>query len=134
MKHLYNLLSNIQTGITVRHRIVNVQRTRLNLEVLNLLYNEGFIDGFSISESEPNNIFVFLKYINGNPVLKKLKIISIPSKRVYVNYNTIITNLVFRGVFVLTTNRYGLLLSDSFRQNPEGFIKCGGELLFQIIF
>jgi len=134
MKHLYSLLSNIQSGITVRHTVVLVQRTRLNLEVLNLLYAEGFINGFSISEKRPNNISVFLKYSNGNPVLRKFKIISIPSKRVYVNHETIVKDLVLKGVFVLTTSKYGLIISEAFRKNSEIVINTGGELLFQIIF
>ncbi len=134
MKHLYSLLSNIQSGITVRHTVVSVQRTRLNLEVLNLLYSEGFINGFSISEKKPNNVSVFLKYSNGNPVLRKFKIISIPSKRVYVNHETIVKDLVFKGVFVLTTSKYGLIISEAFRKNSEIVINTGGELLFQIIF
>ena len=61
MNHLANLLSNIQSGIIVRHKIVNVKRTKLNLEVLRLLYNEGFIEGFSVSQSKLHNFSVFLK-------------------------------------------------------------------------
>lgn len=134
MTHLHNLLSNIQTGLTVRHQITHVRRTRINLEVLKLLYSEGFINGFSISDKKPNNISVFLKYKNGLPVIKRLKIISIPSKKVFVSYNTIVKDLVFTGVFVLSTNHYGLVISDSFVKNPDNFIKTGGEVLFQIIF
>lgn len=134
MSHLHNLLSNIQTGLTVRHQITHVRRTRINLEVLNLLYSEGFINGFSISDKKPNSISVFLKYKNGMPVMKRLKIVSIPSKKVFVSYDTIIKDLIFTGVFVLSTDRYGLVLSDSFIKNPDNFLKTGGEVLFQIIF
>lgn len=134
MTHLYNLLSNIQTGIIVRHKNIDVKRTRLNLEVLNLLYREGFIDGFSISLNKPNNVCVFLKYINERPVLRELKVISVPSKRIYVSYETIMRDLVNRGVFVISTNQYGLVLADDFVKNYETFSKTGGELLFQIIF
>lgn len=134
MAHLHNLLSNIQTGITVRHQIIHARRTRINLEVLNLLYSEGFINGFSISDKKPSSISVFLKYKNGMPVIKRLKIISIPSKRVFVNYDTILKDLVFSGVFVLSTSRYGLVTSDSFIKNPDNFVKTGGEVLFQIVF
>ena len=134
MSHLSNLLSNIQSGITVRHKIVNVKRTKLNLEVLKLLYEEGFIDGFSISANKPLNFSVFLKYNEGVPVLKKLKIISLSTRRVYVNYNTITKKLSRTGIFVISTSRYGLVCSDSYFNNDERLLNMGGELLFQIIF
>ncbi len=44
---------------------------------------------FLFQEEKLNNVSVFLKYHDNKPVLKKLKIISLPSKRIYVNYNTI---------------------------------------------
>lgn len=134
MSHLSNLLSNIQSGITVRHKIVNVKRTKLNLEVLKLLYEEGFIDGFSISSNKPLNFSVFLKYNEGVPVLKKLRIISLSTRRVYVNYNTIMKKLSRTGIFVISTSRYGLVCSDSYFNNDERLLNMGGELLFQIIF
>lgn len=134
MSHLSNLLSNIQSGITVRHKIVNVKRTKLNLEVLKLLYEEGFIDGFSISANKPLNFSVFLKYNEGVPVLKKLKIISLSTRRVYVNYNTITKKLSRTGIFVISTSRYGLVCSESYFNNDERLLNMGGELLFQIIF
>lgn len=134
MSHLSNLLSNIQSGITVRHKIVNVKRTKLNLEVLKLLYEEGFIDGFSISANKPLNFSVFLKYNEGVPVLKKLRIISLSTRRVYVNYNTIMKKLSRTGIFVISTSRYGLVCSDSYFNNDERLLNMGGELLFQIIF
>lgn len=134
MNHLANLLSNIQSGITVRHKIVNVKRTKLNLEVLRLLYEEGFIDGFSISLDKPRSFSVFLKYKDGIPVLKKLKVISLPTRRVYVNYNTIKKKLSRIGIFVISTSRYGLVCTDSYFSNDERLLNIGGELLFQIIF
>jgi len=134
MKHLYSLLSNIQSGIVVRHKLVHVKRTKMNLEVLNLLYSEGFINGFSISENKPHHICVFLKYVDDKPVLRKFRIISTSSKRVYVSYETIVKQLANNGLFVLSTNRYGLTLTDDYLRHSDIFIRTGGELLFQIIF
>lgn len=134
MSHLANLLSNIQSGVTVRHKVVNVKRTKLNLEVLRLLYDEGFIDGYSLSSDKLDFLSVHLKYVNNKPVLKKLRIISIPSRRVFVNYNTIMKSLAKTGVFVISTSKFGLVCSDSYFKDNEKMINVGGELLFQIIF
>lgn len=134
MSHLSNLLSNIQSGVTVRHHVVSVKRTKLNLEVLNLLYMEGFIDGFGMSRNKLNSVAVFLKYRDNKPVLKKLRIISIPSKRVYVSYNTIMQNLVRSGIFVVSTSTLGIISTESYTRNDSKFLNVGGELLFQIIY
>jgi ribosomal protein S8 len=80
-----------------------------------------------------NNVAVFLKYQNGNPVLRKLRLISIPSKRVYVSYDTIIKKLVRSGVFVISTSTQGLVLTENYLQHDSKFLNVGGELLFQVI-
>ena len=133
MFHLANLLSNIQSGFMLRQLTVDVKRTKLNLEVLNLLQSEGFINGFSISNKRRNNICVFLKYNNDSSVLKGLKIISLPSKRIYVTYNDIIKKLVQSGLFVISTTS-GLIISENYLTKSQVIPKIGGELLFQIIF
>jgi ribosomal protein S8 len=106
----------------------------MNLEVLNLLYSEGFINGFSISETKPHNICVFLKYLDEKPVLQRFRIISTSSKRVYVSYETIVKQLVNNGLFVVSTNKYGLTLTDDYLRHSDVLMRIGGELLFQIIF
>ena len=134
MSHLSNLLSNIQSGLIVRHHVVHVKRTKFNLEVLKLLEEQGFLNGIFISEEKLNNVSVFLKYHDNKPVLKKLKIISLPSKRIYVNYNTIMKHLSRNGLFVISTSKYGLVCSDDFLKKSEKLVNVGGELLFQIVF
>jgi ribosomal protein S8 len=134
MKLLHNLLSNIQTGLIIRRKEIDVPRTLLNLEVLNLLYTEGFINGFSISTNKPNCFKVFLKYVNEKSVIKQLKIVSTASRRVYVTHKKLRTDLVFKGLFVISSSENGLVLSDNVMKNSEITNKAGGEVLFQIIF
>lgn len=134
MSHLANLLSTIQGGIIVRHQVVDVRRTKLNLEVLKLLQEYGFINGIFVSQFRINNVSVFLKYYDNKPVLKGLKIISVPSRRVYVNYDTIVKHLIKSGLFVISTSLYGLVCSDEFSKKDTKFSNIGGELLFQILY
>jgi small subunit ribosomal protein S8 len=134
MSHICNLLSNIQSGIIVRHHVVHVKRTKFNLEVLKLLEEQGFINGIFISEKKLNNVSVFLKYYDNKPIIKKLKIISLPSKRIYVNYNTIMKYLSKTGIFVISTSKYGLVCSSDFLKKSDKLVNVGGELIFQIIF
>jgi len=87
-----------------------------------------------MSTNKLDSIAVFLKYRDNSPVLKKLRIISVPSKRVYVSYDTIIKNLVRSGIFVLSTSTLGIVSTDNYLQHDSKFLNVGGELLFQIIY
>lgn len=129
------MLSSLQAGIIVKHLSVRVPRTKLNLEVLNILYREGFIDGFNISVDDPKIISVFLKYGGDNkPILKQLRIISTPGRRIYVSYEKIVKELSKTGLFVISTSTFGLVCSDEYFKQWGEFPKMGGELLFQIVF
>ena len=57
---LYNMFSNIQNGQMVRKKIIFQKRKKVCESFLNVLWNEGFISGYSI---EKNNLLkIFLKY------------------------------------------------------------------------
>lgn len=69
MNHLANMLSNIRVGYISNLKFVIVKKTALNIKVLKVIYNLGFIFGFSVLK---NNIKIFLKYKNRRPVLHSL--------------------------------------------------------------
>jgi ribosomal protein S8 len=77
-----------------------------------LLYSEGFILSFYLTNSK-KKIKVFLKNeSNGSSIIKNIKLISTPSNNNYLKYNhlTKLTNGV--GIIVLSTP-YGLFTSNS---------------------
>ena len=51
--------------------------------ILNVLWDEGFILGYKNLNKNSNSIQIFLKYKNGDPVISFLKILSKPSMQIY---------------------------------------------------
>lgn len=132
---LNDLLIRIQNGIQLRRNFVIVIRSKLCLEVLKLLYKEGYINGFAVFDNDHNKLIVFLKYYENNPIVKKFKIISKPSKRFFLSNRKIINFLANQGLFIISTSDYGLVTSDFLFKNKL-FLKKkpGGEILFKVCF
>lgn len=74
------VVSAVNVALRSRFLTVFLKKTDFILELLDLLYVNGFIRGFSIRET---NIIVYLKYRNSKPVISSLKIISKPGHRIF---------------------------------------------------
>lgn len=128
---LSDMLARIQNGLLLRRHSVYVRRSRLIVEVLKVLYKDGFISGYAISEENCNLIVVFLKYIDNRPIFQKFKLLSSPSRRNYISARKLSQFISKEGIFVLSTSNYGVLSTISFSNDSQKIV--GGELLFQII-
>ena len=90
-----------------------------------LLYEEGFIDSYKDYTCNNKQVCVYLKYDSNNDgFLNLLKVISKPSKSVYLNYNSICNLSVKKNFFVISTT-LGLKTSCFCKEK-----KLGGQLLF----
>ena len=88
---------------------------------LNLLWNEGFILGYTISESNPNMFKIFLKYKNGKPAINSLQPITKPGQRIYYSNKQLWKINSSKGVVIVSTNK-GLMPLDECKQ-----LNLGGE-------
>jgi small subunit ribosomal protein S8 len=83
-------LTRIRNGQNVRSNEITLYNpiSKFCLKILNILYKEGYIRGFVVTSDDKKQkicVKVLLKYdFYGNPVIKQLKRISKPSRRVYV--------------------------------------------------
>ena len=57
--------------------------SKLKVSVAKVLHDEGYIDGFSVSEDVKPKLTVTLKYFEGKPVIEEIARISKPSLRQY---------------------------------------------------
>lgn len=120
-----DLLTRIRNAVQARHSSVIIPRSNLKLEIVKLLKQEGFLEGFiDLQESDYGKIKVFPKYDAGSRgVIRGLKRVSRPSRRVYVGKDDIPWVRNGLGVAILTTPR-GVLTDRQAR--TEG---VGGEVL-----
>lgn len=120
-----DLLTRIRNAVQARHSSVIIPRSNLKLEIVKLLKQEGFLEGYiDLQESDYGKIKVFPKYDAGSRgVIRGLKRVSRPSRRVYVGKDDIPWVRNGLGVAILTTPR-GVLTDRQARS--EG---VGGEVL-----
>jgi small subunit ribosomal protein S8 len=118
-----DLLTRIRNAKQARHRFVDFRPSKIKMEIVRVLHEQGFVDKFLVNE-EKGQARLFLKYAGGRePVLKGLNRISSPSLRRYVGYRQIPKIYGGMGIAILSTPD-GIVDGETARQK-----KLGGELL-----
>ena len=86
---LSDMLARIKNAHLAKKSYTSCFKSKLNLNVLSVLKDEGYIRDFKNVEVSKgiNSIQIDLKYYNGTPVIKKIKRISKPGIRVYSKIN-----------------------------------------------
>jgi len=74
---------NIKNGQLTKRSFIFQPRKKICESCLKILWREGYILGYTVDQEKSNQIKIFLKYKNNQPVINSLNLISKPSKRVY---------------------------------------------------
>lgn len=123
-----DMLTKIRNAIIAKFEKVEILTSKLRLEIIKILKNEGYIKNFKkIMVDGKNYIRIFLKYDdNKKSVIHGLERISKPGCRQYVGYKKM--PRVFNG--------YGILIVSTSQGVTTGkkavMKKAGGELLCNV--
>lgn len=118
-----DLLTRIRNAKDARHRFVDFRPSKMKIEILRILQEQGFVDKVLVDE-ENSRARLFLKYSGGrDSVIKGLKRVSSPSLRRYVGYQAIPKIFGGMGIAILSTPS-GIVDGETARK-----LKVGGELL-----
>ena len=103
-------------------------KSKLNINVLSVLKDEGYIRDFKDFEERKgvNSIQIDLKYYNGTPVIKKIKRISKPGIRKYSKINDLAKPFGGLGISILSTPK-GVMSDHQAKKN-----NVGGEVLCEV--
>lgn len=125
MDPIADMFTIIRNGCRANKLEVIVPYSRLKMEILRILLEEGFINNFSLdSEKHPRKINVMLKYSkDGESVIRDLKRVSKCSRRVYVSREEIPRVLNGMGIALLTTSK-GVMTDREARK-----MNVGGEVI-----
>ena len=96
--------------------------------ILKILKEEGYIKDFFIEETINNKttLKVNLKYYEGDPVIKEIKRISKPGRRVYSRATSIPRVMNGLGLAILSTPK-GVMSDTEARKN-----NVGGEIICRV--
>lgn len=122
-----DLLSRIRNGQLRRSAKVRSPNSRLRTRVLNVLQEEGFIKGYAeVEYKDRKELEIELKYQDGEPVIRELKRVSSPGRRVYSSVSDLKPHRQGLGVSILSTPQ-GVMTDHAAREKH-----VGGEILCQV--
>ena len=125
---LSDMLARIKNAHKANKAFTSCYKSKLNINVLSVLKDEGYIRDFKDVELRKgiNNIKIDLKYYNGTPVIKRIKRISKPGIRVYSKINDLQKSYGGLGISILSTPK-GVMSDQKARDN-----NVGGEILCEV--
>lgn len=121
-----DLIATLRNGQQARIAEVSAVSNTLNKNLLKVLESEGFIQGYSENEVRKGikRLNIHLKYFEGQPVIRQIKRISKPGRRVYSEINALKKNFNGLGVTILSTSKGVLSDHEARKQNVGGEIIC----------
>lgn len=90
MQHsLWNMYARLRNGALAGKKSVFHPKNVFLLQLLRVLYKEGYINGFRFFPENLKMVEIFLKYPNGKPAFSVIKALSRPGRRIYVSAKTL---------------------------------------------
>lgn len=124
-----NMLTHIRNASAAHHPTTSVPASKVKVHLLEMLAKEGFIERFELVKGDrgKNTLKIFLQYSkSGEPVLRELKRISKPGRRLYVSKDEIPSSRGGLGISIISTSQ-GMYTDREARK-----LGLGGELMFSV--
>ena len=122
-----DLLTRIRNGQLRGLAKIKSPNSRLRVRLLDVLQEEGFIRGYVEVETKgARELEIELKYHEGAPVIRELKRISTPGRRVYSSVSDLKPHRQGLGMSIISTPQ-GVMTDTHAREK-----NVGGEVLCQV--
>lgn len=120
-----DLLTRIRNAQMRRKSSVTSPGSRLRANVLDVLKDEGYIRGYSVTEfgNGRTDFEIELKYFDGQPVIREINRVSKPGRRVYAAVDALPRVANGLGIAIISTPK-GVLADHAARD-----ANVGGEVL-----
>ena len=105
---------------------VKVPSSKYRAKILEVLKQEGYISNYKLlpDSKNKNSLLVDLKYYKGLPVIKEIKRVSRPGRRVYARADSIPKIQNGLGLAIVSTSMGIMSDSDARTKNVGGEIIC----------
>ncbi|CAM3143079.1 30S ribosomal protein S8 [Streptobacillus felis] len=120
-----DMLTRIRNANIAKHDKVAIPFSKIKESIANILRNEGYISEYEIrEEGSIKDIVVTLKTVDGEQVIKGLKRISKPGRRVYSSVESLPKVLGGLGIAIVTTPKGVLTDKECRKQSVGGEVLC----------
>jgi small subunit ribosomal protein S8 len=117
----------VRNAIMAKKENLDVPASKITAAIFEILKKENYIDNFKLIEDKKQGILrIYLKYNGKKSAIKKIRRISKPSLRVYVEKQKIPVVLRGKGMAILSTPK-GIVTDTQARE-----MGVGGEVLAYI--
>jgi small subunit ribosomal protein S8 len=122
---LGDMLTRIRNGQMAQKSMIMAPASKLRVNVLEVLRREGYIRGYETIDGSPGKreLSIELKYHNGEPVIRELRRVSKPGRRIYAGLKELPQVYNGLGIAILSTPR-GVMSDAEARE-----ARVGGEVL-----
>jgi small subunit ribosomal protein S8 len=123
---LGDMLTRIRNGQQARKNAIHSPASRLRANVLEVLQKEGFIRGYSRMDLDGGKaeLTIELKYFEGQPVIREIKRVSTPGRRVYSSVKDLTRIRNGLGISILSTPRGVMSDGEARAANVGGEVLC----------
>jgi small subunit ribosomal protein S8 len=123
-----DLLTQVRNASKARLRKVDVSASQTKVSIVDVMKKTGLIKNYKLFRDQDRGVLrVYLRYFGkGFPVIRGMKRLSRPGRRVYCGYDNIPRIMGGLGITVVSTS-HGIISDKMAREH-----KVGGELICAI--
>lgn len=124
-----DMLTRIRNALMAGKSDVSFPKSKLKVEIVRILKEEGYIEDYAIGEETPVPlVIVKLKYHGARrqrrPVITNISRISKPGRRVYRNRRDLPRVLSGTGIAIVTTPKGVMTAAQARRERVGGEVLC----------
>ena len=118
-----DMLTRIRNAQMTERAVVAMPSSKVKVAIAKVLKDEGYIEGYKVSESAKPLLEIALKYHAGRPVIEKIERVSTPGLRIYRAKDAIPRVMNGLGIAIVSTS-HGVMTDRAARASG-----VGGEVL-----
>ena len=121
-----DMLATIRNGLLLSKEFVSTPSSKLKLNILRVLQEEGYITSFKENKirKDIKEIKIILSYVRGKPSIKLITRVSKPGRRVYSKLRNLPSYFKGYGVTIVSTSKGVMTDKKARTSNLSGEILC----------
>ena len=121
-----DMITRIRNAQMRKSNNVVIPNSNFRVKILEVLKHEGYISNYKISTDTNNkrSLLIDLKYNNGLPVIKEIKRVSKPGRRIYAKADSLTKIQNGLGLAIVSTSMGIMSDNDARTKNIGGEIIC----------
>ena len=120
-----DFLTRIRNASAAKHKTLELPASNIKVAIAEILKDQGFIADYAKKEDGPQGVLqVKLRYYYGQPVIREIRRVSKPGRRVYTGVEKLPRVRNGLGVAIISTPRGVMSDKQARRENVGGEILC----------